>query len=77
LITAVPLSVAIGSLTLPAASLNAASVTAGAFPRSGMGASCAMRSVVLASTPAAFAAFSKSAAPFSFAARSAAFVFAA
>ena len=70
---AFPLSVVIGSLAAPTGSVNAASSTAGATPRSGSGESRAMSSVVLASTPAAFAAFSKSGALFSFAASSAAF----
>ena len=70
---AVPLSVAIGSLTAPAGSANAASSTAGATPRSGIGASRAMSSVVFTSTPAVLAALSKSAALFSFAAIAAAF----
>ena len=70
---AVPASIAIGSLTAPTGSLNAISSTAGATPRSGIGESRASNSVVFASTPAAFAAFSKSGAPLSFAAISAAF----
>ncbi len=66
--TAVPASVVIGSLTAPTGSANAASITSGATPRSGIGASRVISSVVLGSTPAAFAIRSKSAAPFSFAA---------
>ena len=46
--TAVPLSVAMASLTAPTGSLNAASSTAAAVPRSGMGESLVISSVVFA-----------------------------
>ena len=58
--TTAPLSVLIGSLTAPAGSVKATASTAGLTPTSAIGAPRAIRSVVFASRPAAFAAASKS-----------------
>ena len=55
-----PVSVTIGSLTPPDGSANAAASIVGLTPMSGIGEPRAISSVVFTSTPAAFAALSKS-----------------